>query len=243
MIYLFHGTDFKKSRKQIGRFLDELTLKKPDASFVQIDEESFSGARCEEFIATRGLFESQVIVVFSHVLRSKEAEQFIKDNIDALSQSYNIFVFFEEELNKNTLSLFKKHAKKVWEFNLLGLRRKKTFNIFSLSDAVGRRDRKKAWILLQQSYISGITAENIHGILLWFIKNMLLVKGKEAKGRQALVELGLNPFVLKKAQTFSRNYTYEELKKFSRDLVDIYHRARRGIIELEIGIEKLVLKI
>jgi len=182
-------------------------------------------------------------VVFSHVLRSKEVEQFIKDNIDALSQSHNIFVFFEEELNKNALSLFEKHAKKVCGFFLSRQERKKTFNIFSLSDAVGRRDRKKAWILLQRSYISGITAENIHGILLWFIKNMLLVKGKEAKGRQALVELGLNPFVLRKTQTFSRNYTYEELKKFSGDLIDIYHRARRGIIELEIGIEKFLLNM
>ena len=78
----------------------------------------------------------------------------------------------------------------------------------------------------------------MHGILFWGTKNMILAKHAK-NGKEA----GLSPFVFGKAQRFSKNYTDEELRHTSAHLMEIYHRARRGIMPFDIGFETFLLAL
>ena len=243
MIYLFCGNNFRSTRKNLRAFLDGLFIKKPTAAFIELDDESFTKSRLEELMASKGLFENETIVVLDSVFGNDAARDFLKDSMAELSQSSSVFIFFERELDARILKLFERYARRVWRSDKGEVVRKKEFNVFALTDALGKRDRKKAWALLQEAYQRGTPTENIHGILLWRIKSIIFVKDAESQGQRALSQLKLNPFVLKKARSFSREFTRHELIQLSGRLVGMYHEARRGGEELDIGIEKLILSI
>ena len=97
---------------------------------------------------------------------------------------------------------------------------------------------KDAWVLLQKALDTGGVPEEIHGMLFWQVKSMILAVSSKTAG-----EAGLNPFVFRKSLSFAKNFTEEELKNLSARLVSIYHDARRGGDELAIALEKFVLSI
>lgn len=114
----------------------------------------------------------------------------------------------------------------------------KEFNIFPLTDALGERNKKNAWIVYEKALASGMVADEIFWRLMWGVKAMLLT----AKTSSA-EESGLNPFVYKKSKSFLKNWKVEELEKLSESLVVGYHNARRGIGEMETMIEKILLSL
>jgi len=67
--------------------------------------------------------------------------------------------------------------------------------------------------LYQKAKLNNVSDEEVHGILFWQIKNMLL--SFDAKDAEAA---GLNDFVFRKSLGFTKNYSYNELKKLLRDL-------------------------
>jgi DNA polymerase III delta subunit len=239
MLYLLHGTNSIEARKKLHSLTKSLLSKKPNASEFRIDDENFSEAKLEEFIQSSGLFENKYIVVIDGVLEKKEVKTIILKKLKEISKSENIFIFLDGKIDKTTLSRFKKWAEGIQEFNLSEeVKKKPEFNIFSITDAFGGRDNGKTWVLYQKGKLFGITPEEIHGILLWQLKNLILVK--EATNPKSL---GLNPFVLRKTSSFVENYKREELRKLSEKLVFLYHDARRGIVELDLGLEKFILGI
>ncbi|MES2436422.1 MAG: hypothetical protein V4519_00245 [Patescibacteria group bacterium] len=240
MIYLLYGSDIIKSRNKLHDLVGSLIKKKPDASHVKINDETFEPSYLDEYIGGMGLFSSKTIVEMDMVFRNKEAKEEIMSRIKDIAASDNIFVFLEGTLNKAELTKFEKNAEKVQEFSLKEEPEKKNkdFNIFSLTDALGRRDRKQLWVLYQKALMNNSAPEEIHGILFWQIKAML----QAAKSKTAQ-ESGLNPFVFQKSQGFLKNYTEQEVKEHSAKLVDIYHKARRGIHEFDVALEKYILEI
>jgi len=81
-------------------------------------------------------------------------------------------------------------------------------------------------------------AEEIHGILFWQVKNMILASRADSQK-----ETGLTPYAYKNALTGSRKYKIEELQNMSGELVNMTHRVRSGDGELEVMIEKWVLSM
>lgn len=240
MLYLLHGTDSQKSREKLHSLVESMLSKKPNASDFRIDDENFSEARLEEFIGSSGLFESKYIVIADKLLEKKEIKEVVLKKLKDISGSENVFIFLEGKLDKTTLSRFKKWAEKIQEFKdpEAEVKKKPEFNIFSITDAFGRRNNREAWILYQKGKSFGLSPEEVHGILMWQLKNLILVKDSDNHK-----SLGLNPFVLRKTLTFTPNYESEELKKLSRKLVYLYHDARRGIVEFDLGLEKFILNI
>lgn len=111
------------------------------------------------------------------------------------------------------------------------------FPIFGLTDAVGARNKKEAWIQYERALGSGMAAEEVFWKVVWQIKNMLLASRTTEK------DSGLNPFVYKKAKTSLKNFKAEELENLSEQLVLGYHRARRGEGEIELFLEKFILSL
>ena len=114
----------------------------------------------------------------------------------------------------------------------------KEFNVFPLTDAIGEKDKRKAWVVYEQALASGMVADEIFWRVMWGVKSLLL----SAKTSSA-EESGLNPFVYKKSKSFLVNWKVGELEDLSGSLVVGYHNARRGIGEMETMIEKILLSL
>jgi len=239
MIYLLHGEDTVKAREKMHTLVDSMCAKKPDASLFKIDGEHFSAGQLEELTLSVGLFEQKYIVVLDSLFENKEYKDVVVKKIKDIGTSENIFIILESKLDKKTVTKIEKNSEKVQEFALKKtIKKKDEFNIFSLTDAIGRRDRKKAWVLLQQAILGGVSPENIHGTIFWGVKSMLL-----ASGAKTAKEAGLNPFVFSKSVSFSKNFKNDELESISSRLISIYHEARRGGTELGVALEIFILSV
>jgi DNA polymerase III delta subunit len=204
-----------------------------------MDSEHFSGAQLEEFTLGAGLFEQKYIVVLDNVFENKEHKDTVVGKVKEIGVSENVFVILEGKLDKKTVTKIEKKAEKVQEFSKsTPSEKKKDFNIFSLTDAIGRRDRKKAWVLFQQAVAGGVSPENIHGTIFWGVKSMLL-----ASSAKTAKDAGLNPFVFSKSVSFSKNFKGGELESISSSLISIYHEARRGGTELGVALETFILSM
>lgn len=114
----------------------------------------------------------------------------------------------------------------------------KEFNIFTLTDALGARNKKEAWVLYQKALLAGVSAEEIFFKLFWQVKSLLT-----ASRVKSIEETEMKPFTYNKAKGYLKNFKQEELEKLSEDLVSGYILARRGEAEIETLIEKLLLKL
>ena len=90
-------------------------------------------------------------------------------------------------------------------------------NVFSITYAFEKRDKKTAWSILQKLFEAGIEPENLIGILFWKVKTMLADK-KFSKWSEA------------------------ELKNISAKIIAIYHDGHRGMLDTSIELEKLILE-
>jgi hypothetical protein len=120
----------------------------------------------------------------------------------------------------------------------LGEKEDNRFNIFLLTDAIGARDKRGAWVIYQKALASGMVADEIFWRVMWGVKALILAE--KAKGVE---ETGLNPFVYKKNRVFLKNWKREELMNLSERLTLGYHDARRGIGDIDSLLEKTILSI
>lgn len=209
MIYLFSGTDTKKKNQALEGLLKKI---KPAFSKDQLFSNVQNEDMLNEMISANSLFGDGEVYILDSVLN--EENNFIFKNIKRIQSSSNVFIFNEEYLTKSTLSKVEKFAERVFCFDEI----KKTlerFNIFSLTNALGARDKKTLWVLLQIA-LREESPEAIVGVLFWKIKDMLL------KG--------------------SGKFTTEEVKTLSLKLATLLVDARRKNLDSEIELEKFILK-
>lgn len=249
MIYLLYGNDFKKARENLHKMTGGLLVKKPDAELFKLDVENWSEVMFEELVFGQGLFEKKYIVILDSLFENEEIKDFILNKLDDLKKSESIFIFIEKKIDKATLIKIEKRAEKTQDFvskDKVGSRSfsmdnksfdLKDFNIFSLADALGCRNKKDLWVLYQRAIAKEASAEEIHGLLFWQLKSMLL-----AISSKSSEESGLKPYVFNKSKSFARNYSEKELKKMSGDLVAMYHDAHRGLVDFNVALEKWILE-
>ncbi|OHA38338.1 MAG: hypothetical protein A3I97_02365 [Candidatus Taylorbacteria bacterium RIFCSPLOWO2_02_FULL_44_35] len=225
MLYLIYGNDFEKARGKARELIADLQKRKPNAG------------KLDELSGGQGLFERKYIVFADNVFRSAEAKEIVLKKLKSLADSENVFIFLEDELGKADLKELEKFAKKVQKFSG-ATNKEKPFNVFSLTEKLGRRDKRGLWILYQKALAEGLAPEEIHGILFWQIKAMLAaVLAKTAE------ESGLKPFVFQKSRVFAKNYSLAELKNLSSKMVAVYHNSRRIGPDLDVALERLILEI
>lgn len=123
------------------------------------------------------------------------------------------------------------------EYGLYG-KDKNNFNIFALTDAIGARNKREAWLIYERALASGMSAEEIFWRVMWGVKSLLLAEISESAE-----EAGLNLFVYKKSKSFLKNWKRDELEELSEGLTIGLHKARRGLFEIETFLEKTILSI
>lgn len=250
MLYFLHGSNKDKAREKARELMEGLVKKRPEASLFKLETENFNSAQLEELVGGQGLFSNKYIVFLDGLFENAEIKEQVLKFYKEISESENIFIWLEGKVDKATLTKLEKIAEKVQKFESEEESGRKfstgpdqsfslkDFNIFSLADAFGRRETKSAWILLQKALMKDIPAEEIHGVIFWQVKSMMLAE--EAKTAS---EAGLSPFVFSKSKKYAGNFPDGQLAKLSSRLVKMYHEAHRGIVDFPAAIEKLVLTI
>ena len=109
-------------------------------------------------------------------------------------------------------------------------------NYFNFADAASGKKKYQALSLLRSYVKDGLGAEEAFWKLWWKIKTLRLVDSGEKN-------TGLHPFVEKKALGDLQNFSSEELKKLSYELLDLFSEVRRGEATFEEGLEKILLKV
>ena len=247
MIYLFYGENNELARHKANAVVESLLKKRPDAAFFRLDSDSWQEADFDEYVGGQGLFVQKYIVFLDQLFEKKEIKEYVVERLKVLKESQNIFIVLEGALDKATLTKFEKNAEKVQVFgeeNSIGKTGitsksgKTEFNIFAMTDALGARNQKRLWTLYQKALRHGTVEEELHGLIFWQIKSMLLaLSAPDAKSA------GLNPFVYSKAKSYAKNFTPDELKNLSSRLVRMYHQAHRGEVDFAAELEKFFLEI
>lgn len=230
MIYFLYGDNTEESGKAVhakaSALAAELLKKKPDASFFTLTDENWNEAAIEEYTGGQGLFEHKHIVMVKDVFSAKgggkeRRDAFLK-KIELFAASPNIFIFAENFLDKAPLKKIQTHAAKVQEIRSTVSSHgtaSTPFNVFGIADAFGARDKKKLWILYRTAIALGKAPEEIHGLLFWQVKSMILSK------------------------RYGGNFTRTELAAMMKKLVSVYHDAHRGMHDFETALEIFVLNL
>lgn len=236
MFYFIHGDMRDDARKKAHELVALMQTKRPNAEYFKFSSENFSLTKLEELIGGQGLFDKKHITSIDRSFEDEAIKEGIIERLDDIKASENAFVFLEGKMTKEGLKKIEKRAEKVFEFVSEKGKKKDDFKVFDMADAFGRRDKKELWMLFLESRERDVAPEEIHGIIFWQVKSMLLAGQAASAG-----EAGLNPFVYSKAKSFIKNYSKEELEKISSDLVAMYHESHRGQRDFAVAFEQFVL--
>jgi DNA polymerase III delta subunit len=235
MLYVIYGTDTHKARAKLHDLLDLAKKKRPEAELFKLTTENWSEGQFDELLVAQGLFEQKYTTVLDNLFEKKDIKSYVMERLEGMKESEQIFLMLESSIDAASLKKLAKFSEKVQVFEKVE-NKKPSLNIFSITDGLVQKDKKKLWISYVDLLGNGAVAEEIHGILFWQVKNMIL-----ASRAGSATETGLSPFVYKNALTGARNYKNEDLQKMSSDLVDMTHRVRQGKGDLEVMMEKWVL--
>lgn len=238
MLYIYYGSDSHKARAKLQSTTAALLKKHPEAHYVRITAENFADHNLEELTQSQALFKQEYIVVFDTVCGVDEHQGTLLSWLKELAAAPHAFFVLEEKVLSSAKKKFEKHANKFQEFDAGASKKQETFNTFALSDAFGARDKKHLWVLLQKATMRGVAPEELHGILFWITKSMVIaLRSKDAK------EAGMKPFVFNKARRFAQNYSDAELEQHMRTLSTLPQYTRRRYTPLEISLETFVLAL
>lgn len=232
MLHVFNGADPVMVRQKAHELLDALTEK--GASIRRVDAEECSEGLLRDLAGATSLFGGEEIVLLDTPSESKEAFTVVTEHAELLAESNNVFVLIERKLLAAEAKPFKKHAKDFHEIK--ATEKSERFNVFLLTDALLRRDKKSLWVLLMRAKRAGISAEEIIGTLFWQIKSMRL-----AGLTKSAAESGLKPFVYGKAKKGADTFGNERVTELSRELLEIYHDGHLGKRDIDLALERFVL--
>ncbi|MHB8652215.1 MAG: hypothetical protein ACYC8S_03740 [Minisyncoccota bacterium] len=235
MLYVFAGDDGARISHESRLAVDKEIAR---GAHVREVRGTQTTRAYEDFASGVTLFGGSQVFLMDEVLESAEGKETFCEATAVLAASPHLFVVRTGKLDKETEAVIKTTNAKLWDLSVSDKPKHGGFNIFSLADAFGERDKKRTWTLFAQAVEHGIAAEEIHGTLFWISKNMLAVKRVSDPATT-----GLSPFVLSKAVRFSRNFSQSELEEIVHRMVTIYHDAHRGGAELDLELERMVLDV
>jgi len=235
MLYVIYGNDVNKTRDRARGIVSSLRLKKPEASYIEIENFALENS-LETYAGSCGLFAESVLALLDNVLELADGRDNFVKQIDNLAKSQNVFVLLHNgKIPIDILNKLKKVAEKIEEHSV-GFKKNSGFSNFDLADALGARDRRKLWILYLQALKNKTAMEEIVGVLFWQLKSIYL-----SLTALNINDSGLKPFVYSKSKNFAKNFKQDELTDLMFDLVQIYHKAHAGEEEMEISLEKFIL--
>lgn len=236
MLHIIYGNDREKGRTRFRELREKLGKECGEERVIL--EGEFSKELLHSFAVSQGLFGNKSLFIFDCLFDKKVEQEVLLAHANELRLSPNLFLVFEPELDKKIAEEIKITQAEIEEYIAKKIDTRPDFNIFSLGDALGERNKKELWVLYQKALMSGLSGEEICNTLFWTVKNIALMKNAEKDNN-----CGLNPFVSSKTRSFAKNYTQEEITNLSRALVSIYHEDHRGGEPMDISLERFILSL
>lgn len=237
MLYVYFGEDNTTARAKVQATIGSLVAKNPDALYFRITPESLRDYSLEELTESQALFKNEYIVLLDSLLTS-EQQQTVLDHLEQIATSPHAFFVLDGKILAPVRKKLEKHAKKIEEFKNTTTKEKEHFNAFLMTDALGARDKKKLWSLFREGKLYGASDEELHGILFWMYKSMLL-----AHSARTPDEAGMKPYPFTKAKRYSENFESGHLVAQTQALAALPQYARRQGIPLEIALERFLLRL
>lgn len=236
MLQVFYGNNQTMVRDAVLEYVNTYTEK--DFSVNNIDQENYSVGCIANALQANALFAEDSIYVLEYPLGDEEMKTEFYSLQDELVASLRPFVVVENNLLAADLKKISKKAtiNKIAESKDSST--KESFNIFSLTDVLCRRDKKQLWIRIQDAHKAGVSSEEIVGVLWWQIKSIYLVSLYSSAQ-----EAGLKPFPYKKAKEALRVYSKAEIEDKLESLLTLYHEAHSGKVDFKNGLEEWVLRL
>lgn len=200
-----------------------------------VDSESFAPGFLNDAVGASSLFGETELYVLDTPSGKKDFEEEVKSNLEALGESSNTFVVIEEALLAAPKKQYQKYAESLEEFKGEA---KERLNVFSMADALSRKDKKTLWLLLQEAKAAGLSEEEIIGTLWWQLKTLRL-----AAITNSASEAGMKDFPYQKAKRSLSKFKVGELETMSRNLLFVYHDGHAGVRDLDLALEEWVLTL
>lgn len=179
----------------------------------KISDDDISKDILLDYALSRSLFGDVCIVVVENLLSRKDIT-LSNDEWKSIVESPNIFIFLEDGMLATEEKKYKKYAQ-IEHFDKKEEKKDTSRDVFAICDAFARKDKIGAWVLYREAIEKGASPENISGILFWKIKSMILNNDK--------------------------NFTKENLKMHSSQIVTLHHLAHRGEVDFVVGLEQFIL--
>lgn len=180
---------------------------------IKINEEEISADVLLDYASSNSLFGDINVIVVENLL-NREDVILGGNDWKNLEESPNIFIFLEDSMLATEEKKYKKYAH-IERFDKKEEKKDTGKDVFLICDAFARKDKIGTWVLYREAIEKGISPESISGILFWKIKSMILNNDK--------------------------NFTKENLKLYSSQIVTLHHKAHRGELDFIIGLEQFIL--
>jgi DNA polymerase III delta subunit len=230
MLNVYYGSDTNLVRQKALELLS-----KNGGAVERVEAGSYTSGVLASAVGSTQLFGESACYLIDNPTEKEEFFNEYLSLVKELASSNVLFVVIE----KTVLAA----AKKKLEAAGASLEEYKkgsteTFNIFSMADSLATKDKRGLWLLLQEAKAEGLVSEEIVGTLWWQLKTMRLA----ARAKTA-AEVGLKDFPFKKAKAALIKFPLIEVEKKSRELLRLSHESRRGLIDLDLGLEAWVLSL
>lgn len=117
--------------------------------------------------------------------------------------------------------------------------------IFDLTDNLGKRNIKQARIVLNNLIYSKEPIQKILITLYNHFKKLYIMKLAEKQNRNLTTAMNLKPnqlFLVNKYKAQSNFFKEDELKKILKELINLDANYKKGIIDLNIGLESILCR-
>ena len=183
------------------------------------------------------LFGTKNVFVLSGIYDNTDLRGELESMLAVLSNSEEIFILSEKSLLAPITKKLTTLKATIEKLDDTKDAKKEMFNVFSLTDAYCDKKRSMAWAIYRAAISAGLDAYELHGKIVWAVKNMILVKKTSSP-----VESGLHPFVYGKTKKAAEKFSLEELQKSLQTLTILFHETLLSGINLETSLESFILK-
>lgn len=235
MIHVFVGEDTQKARETARAVFMKAREDEPGSAVSRFDDISFDFTLATELLNAESLFGGGNVLYFDGILDHPDGEAFYRT---ILKEDGHEVIIRETNPPKDLLAFFARIGE-VKTFPLYAKIEQRP-DSFALADALGRRDKKAAWVEFEKVRRSGAAMEEVHGTVFWAFKTMYLIA---TLAKPDVLASGVKEFTYKNYAVGAKKYTTTELAQKLSELKNMYHYAHRGEGDFDVLMEQFVLAI
>lgn len=204
-----------KVRSQAFSWVAAARSKAPDAYYVRLNADSLTEEVLNEAVSAQGLFFSKTLVLLDDPFGQAESADLVLESLPMLAESNNAIAILAPKLLATRVKKIEALATKTFRYDAVA-KPARGFNS-GLVNALGSRDSLTLWKEIQKAYRLGDAPEMIHGLLHWKARDLMTKK--------------------------NRDWTPDQARKLSRDLIILVSDSRGKDIELSLALERFALSI